>query len=53
VRSAVVARLAALGVPSTLAERGGDGVVASGPPAVVVVEAREDLVIAEEVAALV
>lgn len=52
VRSAVVARLASLGVPSTLAEQGGDGVVATGPPAVIVVEAREDLVVADEVAAL-
>jgi acetate kinase len=53
VRAAVVARLASLGVPSRLADGAGDGIVATGPPAVVVVEAREDLVIAREVAALV
>lgn len=52
VRSDIVARLATLHVPATLGEAAGDGVVAAGPPSVVVVEAREDLVIAEEVAAL-
>ena len=52
VRSDIVARLATLHVPATLGEIAGDGVVAAGPPGVVVVEAREDLVIAEEVATL-
>jgi len=52
VREAVVGRLAPLGVPSSLSEADRDGVVAKGPPAVFVVEAREDLVIAADVEAL-
>ncbi len=52
IRADVVGRLASMGVPGDLATADGDGVVADGPPAVVVVEAREDRVIAAEVAAL-
>ena len=51
IRSAIVRRLWAIGLPSALAETNGDGILAAGPPAVIVVQAREDRVIAEEVAA--
>ena len=50
-RAAIVSRLASVGLPAAAAEREGDAVLASGPPAVVVVEAREDLVIGAEVEA--
>jgi acetate kinase len=52
IRGDIVRRLATLGVPGRLAPMEGDGVLADGPPAVLVVEAREDRVIAAEVAAL-
>jgi acetate kinase len=51
-RAAIVRRLWVFGVSSALADTGGDGILAAGPPAVIVVQAREDRVIAEEVAAL-
>jgi acetate kinase len=50
VRRAIVARLATLRLPAELAAADGDGIVADGPPAVVVVEAHEDRVVAAEVA---
>jgi acetate kinase len=53
VRAAVAGRLGPLGVSSPLTVPGADGIAAIGPPAVVVVEAREDLVIADDVASLV
>ncbi|HEX2222393.1 MAG TPA: acetate/propionate family kinase [Candidatus Limnocylindria bacterium] len=51
----VTARLGVLGVPAIDQGRadGGDAVLAPGPPAVLRVTAREDLVIAEQVARLV
>jgi acetate kinase len=49
VRGAVIGRLTPLGVPQTLVAVEGDGIIAAGPPAIVVIEAREDLVIANEV----
>lgn len=52
IRADVARRLATLSLPAELASVDGDGIVAGGPPAVVVVEAREDRVIAAEVAAL-
>jgi acetate kinase len=52
VRAAVLHRLHRLGVPATHDATDGDAVLASGPPAVVVVVAREDLVVASEVTAL-
>ena len=51
VRDEVTRRLASIGIPRAEAAAPSDGVVAAGPPAVVVVEAREDLVIAAEVGA--
>jgi acetate kinase len=51
-RARISGRLSALGIPEDLAPVEGDGVAAVGPPAVVVVEAREDLVIAGEVESL-
>ena len=48
-RAAIVARLGTLRVPQALAAADGDGIVAVGPPAVIVVAAREDRVIAEGV----
>jgi acetate kinase len=51
VRQAIVERLATLHVPTRLvAATGGDGVLTEGPPAVLVVAAREDLVVAAQVA---
>lgn len=52
IRAEIVRRLDVLGLRQTLGDAGGDAVVAAGPPAVLVVEAREDRVIADEVAAL-
>ncbi len=53
VRSQIVRRLAVLGVPAIAAtETGGDRVLAAGPPAVVRVEAREDIVMARAAEAL-
>lgn len=52
IRTDIVRRLATLGTPARLAPVDGDGIVAHGPPAVLVVEAREDRVIAAEVDAL-
>jgi acetate kinase len=51
IRSDIVRRLAVLGLPEELMPASPDYVAAIGPPAVLVVAAREDLVIAEEVAA--
>lgn len=50
VRAAIVARLGSMNVPSRLESRPGDAIVAAGPPAVLVVGAREDRVIADAVA---
>ena len=53
-RATIVSRLGVLGVPAISArETGEDRVIDPGPPAVLRVEAREDLVIAEAVATLV
>lgn len=53
VRDDVVRRLWALGVPTTLRQiHGGDAILADGPPAVLAIETREELVIAREVEAL-
>ena len=51
VRADIVRRLAVVGVPGDVASALPDTVAATGPPAVLVVAAREDLVIADEVAA--
>ena len=50
VRAAIADRLAVLTVPRQLETVAADGIAADGPPAVLVVKAREDRVIAEEVA---
>jgi acetate kinase len=52
VRAATVRRLGAIGVPQTLADTDGDAIIAAGPPAVIVVAAHEDRVIAAEVASV-
>jgi acetate kinase len=52
IRGDIVRRLGSLSMPGDLNEAAGDGVIATGPPAVLVVEAREDLVIASEVETL-
>ena len=52
IRADIVRRLALLRVPTMLREVPADAVVAEGPPAVVVVIAREDRMIADEAAAL-
>jgi acetate kinase len=51
VRTAIADRLGTLGVPAPADHGGGDAVIAAGPPAVVVVQAREDREIADQVAA--
>jgi acetate kinase len=51
-RAAILARLGILGFPASDAASDGDAVLASGPPAILVVEAREDVVIAGEVQVL-
>ncbi|MGZ8512454.1 MAG: acetate/propionate family kinase, partial [Candidatus Limnocylindria bacterium] len=48
-RRSIVRRLAALGVPQQLDEAAADAVLTAGPPWVLVVSAREDRVIADEV----
>ncbi|HET8777756.1 MAG TPA: acetate/propionate family kinase [Candidatus Limnocylindria bacterium] len=48
-RGAILGRLGILGVPDSNAPTDGDTVVAPGPPATLVIEAREELVIAGEV----
>jgi acetate kinase len=50
IRADVVRRLSAVGFGDPLRPESADGIVATGPPAVLVVAAREDLVIADEVA---
>jgi acetate kinase len=52
IRAAILTRLAIVGLPVAAAMTDGDAVLASGPPAVVIVEAREDLIIGAEVEAL-
>lgn len=52
IRSAVAERLTVLSVPRELRAVDQDEIAADGPPAVVVIRAREDLVIADEVATL-
>lgn len=52
IRAAIAKRLAVLSVPRELRAIGPDGIAAAGPPAVLVIEAREDLVVADEVAGL-
>lgn len=52
VREAIVRRLGTLGVPPGASSADADSILAEGPPAVLAVEAREDLVIADEVAAV-
>ena len=51
-REAIAGRLSPLGISPSLGDADGDGVLAVGPPAVVVVEAQEDRVIAAAVARL-
>jgi acetate kinase len=48
-RQEIVRRLGVLGMPGELATPQADGIAAVGPPAVLVVEAREDLVAADEI----
>jgi acetate kinase len=50
-RAEILGRLPTLRLPASAAETDGDTVLAAGPPALLVVEAREDLVIASEVEA--
>ena len=52
IRAAVAGHLNLLGVPRQLKEVIADGIAAHGPPGILVVESREDLVIADEVAAV-
>jgi acetate kinase len=53
VRAGIVARLGVVGVPGVGAtENGDDRVLAAGPPAVLRIEAREDLVVAGDVESL-
>jgi acetate kinase len=52
IRGRIVGRLAVIGLGPPHGDATGDSILAIGPPAVVRVEAREDLVIAREVTAL-
>jgi acetate kinase len=54
-RGEITRRLLSLGIPLADAaiSASSDGVLVAGPPAILVVEAREDLVIAEEVTRIV
>ena len=52
IRAAVANHLTSLGVPHQLKQVNADGIAAYGPPGILVVEAREDLVIADQVATL-
>lgn len=52
VRRDIVARLGSLGFDDPLGAADGDAVIEPGPPAVLVVRAREDRVIADEVASV-
>jgi acetate kinase len=52
IRADILDRLGGLGLPSAEGDVDGDTVVAAGPPAVLVVTAREDRVIASEVVSL-
>lgn len=52
-RAEITRRLRSIGVPSADRPGSGDGVIAAGPPAILVVKAREDRVIADEVEAVV
>jgi len=52
IRADIVGRLQALQVPGDLEVTDGDAIVAAGPPAILVVRAREDRVIADELEAL-
>jgi acetate kinase len=49
IRTAIVRRLGVLGVPHALTDTDGDGIIAAGSPAVIVVAAHEERVIAEGV----
>ena len=51
IRTRIVGRLAGLGVPDDLRDADADAVLTRGPISVLVVQAREDRVIAEQVAA--
>jgi acetate kinase len=51
-RGAILARLGILGLPASGSAGDDDAVLASGAPAILVVEAREDVVIAGEVQVL-
>lgn len=51
-RTEILGRLASIGIPDSDGRSGRDAVLVEGPPAVLVVEAREDLVVAGEVRAL-
>lgn len=50
-RTEITRRLGTVGIPAAEAAASGDGVMAHGPPAVLVIEAREDLIIAAQVEA--
>lgn len=51
-RQAISRRLGVIGIGACAVASNGDAILAPGPPAVVVVEAREDRIIAEEVIGL-
>ncbi len=53
VRASVVRRLGPIGIPQRLERTAPDAILAVGPPSVLAITAREDLVIADEVRALV
>jgi acetate kinase len=53
IRDEIVRRLRSIGLRSALEPVDPDGIAAEGPPAVLVVAAREDLVVADEVAAVI
>ena len=50
IRARIVRRLGSLGIPHDVRDADGDAVVAQGPASVLVVQAREDRVIADEAA---
>ena len=52
IRAAIVRRLGSLGIPDDVRNADADAVLAQGQSSVLVIQAREDRVIAEEVAAL-
>lgn len=53
IRGAIADHLSVISVPDELRPVAADGIAADGPPAVLVIGAREDLVIADEVTRLI